>query len=271
LSFCEPDFRIQDLLEIGHSQLFSSNFDFNFFTHNAAQLFVRFECRLRGYTRLMKRVFFLSPAHAGGKRAAMLINARGTFELARQVQIGAASLGDVFSFCSGLYFRGKLAYARHFAEPPEGIPGVQIITPSRGVVDAETLIGTSDLSEFAEVPVDIHEPRFTYPLKQSIQSMPGIDSSEIILLGSVATGKYADTLLPILGERLLFPAEFAGRGDMSRGALLLRCVATNTELSYSPLSGVRRSAAVRRLRRLHRQPIPPEPATQANPCRLFRD
>jgi len=106
------------------------------------------------------------------------------------------------------------------------------------------LIGTSDLSEFAEVPVDIDEPRFIYPLKQSVQSMPGIDSSEVILLGSVATGKYTDTLLPILGERLLFPAEFAGRGDMSRGALLLRCVATNTELSYLPLSGARRSAAV---------------------------
>jgi hypothetical protein len=192
----------------------------------------------------MKRIFFLSPAHAAGKRAAMLINPRGTFELARQVQIGAASLGDVFAFCSGLYFRGKLAYARHFAEPPEGLAGVQIITPSRGVVAAETLVGSSDLSEFAEVPVHTDEPRFTGPLKESVQSMSGIDSSEVILLGSVATGKYADTLLPILGERLLFPADFAGRGDMSRGALLLRSVATNKELPYLPVSRARRSAAV---------------------------
>jgi hypothetical protein len=62
----------------------------------------------------MKRIFFLSPAHSGGKRAAMLTRPGATFELARQVQIGAASLGDVFAFCSGLYFRGKLAYARRF-------------------------------------------------------------------------------------------------------------------------------------------------------------
>jgi len=187
----------------------------------------------------VKRIFFLSPAHSGGKRAAVLVSSRGTFELARQVQIGAASLGEVFAYCSGLYFRGKLAYARHFAEPPEGIPGVQIITPSRGVVAAETLIGASDLCEFADVPVDTEEPRFTGPLKDSVQSMTGIDSSEVILLGSVATGKYADTLLPILGERLLFPADFAGRGDMSRGALLLRCVATNKELPYMPLARAR--------------------------------
>ncbi len=183
-----------------------------------------------------KRIFFLSPAHSGGKRAAILARPEATFELARQVQIGAASLGDVFAFCSGLYFRGKLAYAHHFAEPPEGIHGVQIITPSRGLVAAETLIGTRDLSEFAEVPVETKEPRFTGPLKQSIQAMSTFDSSEVILLGSVATGKYTDTLLPILGERLLFPVDFAGRGDMSRGALLLRAVATNAELRYAPVT-----------------------------------
>jgi len=180
----------------------------------------------------MKRIFFLSPAHSGGKRAGILISSKGNFELARQVQAGAASIGDIFAFCSGLYFRGKLAYARHFADPPEGVAGVQIITPSRGVIGAETLVGVSDLSEFAQVPVDTDEPRFTGPLTHSVQSLPGLDSTEVILLGSVATGKYSDTLFPILGERLLFPADFIGRGDMSRGALLLRCVAANRELSY---------------------------------------
>jgi hypothetical protein len=73
------------------------------------------------------------------------------------------------------------------------------------------LIGIADLSEFAEVPVHTKEPRFTDPLKRSIQEMAILASSEVILLGSVATGKYTDTLLPILGERLLFPADFAGR------------------------------------------------------------
>jgi hypothetical protein len=206
LSLGESDFRIQDLPEVGHSQLLSCNLDFDILAHRPAHLFLRFDRRLRGYKRLMKRIFFLSP-HCGGKRAAMLVSSMGTFELARQVQIGAASLSDVFAFCSGLYFRGKLAYARHFAKPPEGISGVQIITPSRGVVARETLIGISDLCEFATVPVDTNEPRFTGPLKDSVQSMTGIDSFEVILSGSVATGKYADTLLPILGERLLFPRQ----------------------------------------------------------------
>jgi hypothetical protein len=187
----------------------------------------------------MKRIFLLSPAHSGGKRAAMLTRPGANFELARQLQIGAASLGDVFAFCSGLYFRGKLAYARYFAEPPEGISGVQVITPSRGLLAAETLIGTRDLSEFARVPVDTKEPRFTDPLKKSVQALSPFDSSEVILLGSVATGKYKDTLLPMLGERLLFPADFAGRGDMSRGALLLRSVAGNQELHYVRVARLR--------------------------------
>jgi hypothetical protein len=184
----------------------------------------------------MKRIFFLSPAHSGGKRAAMLTRPGANFELAVQLQIGAASLGDVFAFCSGLYFRGKLAYARHFAARSQGLAEVQIITPSRGLVSADTLIGVHDLSEFATVPVDSKEPRYTVPLRQSLQAIPNFDSSEVILLGSVATGKYTDTLLPILGQRLLFPEDFAGRGDMSRGALLLRSVAANRELNYIPIA-----------------------------------
>jgi hypothetical protein len=184
----------------------------------------------------MKRIFLLSPAHSGGKRAAMLTMPGATFELARQVRVRAARLDEVFKFCSGLYFRGKLAYARHFAEPPEGISGVQIITPSRGLPAAETLIGITDLTEFSTVPIDTKEPRFTGPLKQSIQAISAFCSFEVILLGSVATGKYTDTLLPILGPRLMFPADFAGRGDMSRGALLLRSVAANQELRYAPVA-----------------------------------
>jgi hypothetical protein len=165
----------------------------------------------------------------------MLIRPGATFELAQQVQIGAARLGDVFAFCSGLYFRGKLAYANRFADPPDTFSKVQIITSSRGLVAAETLIGIRDLSEFAAIPVHPKEPRFTDPLKRSMEEMATLASSEVILLGSVATGKYTDTLLPILGERLLFPAAFAGRGDMSRGALLLRSVAEGKELPYIPI------------------------------------
>jgi hypothetical protein len=61
--------------------------------------------------------------------------------------------------------------------------------------------------------------------------------SEVILLGSIATGKYVDVLLANFGERLRFPADFVGRGDMSRGGLMLRCAADRQELSYLPVAG----------------------------------
>jgi hypothetical protein len=187
----------------------------------------------------MERIFLLSPARSAGKRAAMLTRPAATFELARQVQIRSASLGDVFAFCSGLYFRGKLAYARHFAKAPEGIDGVQIITPSRGLVDSDFQVGPGELAEFAAVAVDSREPRYTEPLRLSVASLLATGSFEVVLLGSVATGKYVDTLLPLLGERLLFPSEFLGRGDMSRGALMLRAVRANQELEYKPALQVR--------------------------------
>jgi hypothetical protein len=188
----------------------------------------------------MSRIFLLSPAHSGGKRAAVLTRSAATFELARQVQIGGATLGDVFTFCSGLYFRGKLTYARHFAESPLA---VRIITPSRGLLPPDTLIGTPDLSEFAAVAVDSAEPRFTGPLRATSLQLAAIGASDVVLLGSVATGKYLDTLLPIFGERLLFPKDFAGRGDMSRGALLLRAVVAGRELSYVPVAPILRGRA----------------------------
>jgi hypothetical protein len=182
----------------------------------------------------------------------MLTRPQASFELARQVQIGAATLGDVFVFCSGLYFRGKLTYARTFAQTPNGLEGVQVITPSRGLVSAEQLVGTEDLREFASVEVDSAEERFTKALQESLVELIREPTCEVVLLGSVATGKYVDTLLPALGERLLFPSEFVGRGDMSRGALMLRSAALGQELDYIPVAG-----AVRRGRRPSRlAPMP---------------
>lgn len=191
----------------------------------------------------MKRVFLLSPAHSGGKRAAMLMRPQASFELARQVQIGAAALGDVFAFCSGLYFRGKLAYARCFAQASEDI---LVITPTRGLLAAETAVGIADLQDFANVPVDSRDARFTGPLLATAEALAASRPHEVVLLGSVATGKYLDTLLPVFGERLLFPAAFLGLGDMSRGALLLRSTAARQELAYARANGVVRKSHSRR-------------------------
>ena len=192
----------------------------------------------------MSRIFLLSPAHSGGVRAGLLTRPEAAFELALRVRAGKANVGEVFSFCSGLYFRGKLAYARHFAQAPKGITGVQVITTSRGLVPADMELGMDELREFAAVPVDINEPRFTAPLEQSVRELARQFEGEIVLLGSIATGKYVDCLLPILGQRLLFPEEFIGRGDMSRGGLMLRCAAQGEQLHYIPVEG-----AVRRGRR----------------------
>jgi hypothetical protein len=178
----------------------------------------------------------------------MLLRPEATFELARRVQIGDAALGEVFAFCSGLYFRGKLAYARHFARPPGGASGAQVITPSRGLLPWDSPVNADCLREFASAPVDVSEPRYVEPLTASAVALARLDVDEIVLLGSIATGKYVDCLLPHFGERLRFPGEFVGRGDMSRGGLLLRCVADNAELSYIPVLGaIRRGTRPRKL------------------------
>ncbi len=95
----------------------------------------------------MSRVFLLSPAHCGGKRAALLLNERATFDLAARLRSpGGVTLGEAFSFVSGLYFRGKLAYAVRFARAPAGVAGAQVITTNRGLLLPETPVGLLDLA-----------------------------------------------------------------------------------------------------------------------------
>ena len=186
------------------------------------------------------RTFLLSPAYAGGQRARMILRDQAQFPLARKLRgKSGAPIADVFTFLSGLYFRGKIAYANAFARPARGTSGVLVITPTRGLIDARTRIRLDDLREFGEV--DIHEahPRYRMPIERDARhlatKLPA--QSEVILLGSIATGKYVDVLLDNFGQRLRFPAEFVGRGDMSRGGLMLRCAADRQELSYVPVAG----------------------------------
>jgi hypothetical protein len=182
--------------------------------------------------------FLLSPAYAGGQRAQMLLNERAQFDLARRLRNGGeVSLGEAFTFLSGLYFRGKLAYANAFARPD--LSRVLVITPTRGLVPAATLVTLADLREFAEVDIDEADPRYRRPLERDLRRLVRqlTPRCQVVLLGSVATGKYVSVLLEILRERIQFPAEFVGRGDMSRGGLLLRCAVDRTELGYIPVQG----------------------------------
>jgi hypothetical protein len=191
------------------------------------------------------RVFLLSPAHCGGERARLLLSERAQFDLARRLRSPTgAPLGEVFSFLSGLYFRGKLAYARAFARAPRAAgrgaaDGVLVITPGAGLWPADTPVDLEILRAFAAVDVAVANARYREPLEETAHTLRRRLGArgEAVLLGSIASAKYVDVLGAVFGERLLFPPEFVGRGDMSRGGLLLRCARAGSELPYVPVLG----------------------------------
>jgi len=186
-----------------------------------------------------RRIFLLSPASTGGKRAALLFNERAEFAVAQKVRSGpGAPIGEVFSFLSGLYFRGKLAYANAFQNPPARVGGIHVITPTDGLCSPDLMIRLADLERFATVPIEADEPRYRIPLDRDSRALATAIGSKcaVVLLGSVATGKYVDALLPVFGPRLVFPREFVGRGDMARGGMLLQRAASGEEFSYLPVS-----------------------------------
>ena len=190
----------------------------------------------------------MSPASCSGLRARLVFNPKARFDVAERLRSAeGAPLGDVFTFLSGLYFRGKLTYARRYARPPEGTPGVLIITAGSGLVQADEPVTLRHLERFARVPIDAAEERYRRPLARAARALAqGADGCEVVLLGSIASGKYVDILGKVFGERLLFPSDFVGRGDMSRGGLLLRRAREGAELEYRPVLGA--------VRRGHRPP-----------------
>jgi hypothetical protein len=183
------------------------------------------------------RIFLLSPASLRGKRAGYLLNG-GDSDLSRRLRSSeGATLGELFAFVSSLYFRGKLAYARAFADPPPGLPGSLVIAPGLGLKPPEDRVTLDGLRRIAEVPIDAGDERYRRPLERDARDLalragPSLD---VVLLGSVASSKYADVLLPVFGSRLRFPAAFVGRGDMSRGGLMLRSAESRLELDYAVL------------------------------------
>jgi hypothetical protein len=203
----------------------------------------------------MNQVFLLSPARCDGERARLLLNPTASFELAQRIRSQpGAPLGEVFSFLSGLYFRGKLSYARTFGRRPRDAESSFVITTDRGLTHPDVHVRRDDLLAFSEVDIAAGDERYLGPLRRDAERLAAEISAKtrIVLLGSIATGKYADVLTHVFGERLVFPIEFVGRGDMSRGGLLLRCVAEGRELEYQPVLG-----AVRRGKRPPKLAPPP--------------
>lgn len=189
---------------------------------------------------MKSRVFLLSPAHCGGERAQLVLREGAQFELARRLRTReGAPLGEVFSFMSGLYFRGKLAYARRFAQPVTDLGGIMVITPCQGLQSPDVRVGRALLRRYARVDIDPADARYRRPLLRDARALAArlndVPVCEVVLLGSVASEKYVEPLIQVFGERLVFPLDFVGRGDMSRGGLLLRCVTEGRELAYAPL------------------------------------
>jgi hypothetical protein len=187
------------------------------------------------------RIFLLSPANCRGRRAQQVLSPGARFALAEQLRSDrGAPLGELFAFVSGLYFRGKLTYARRFAAPPDPAgPGVHVITPNAGLRDPDTLVTRAAVRAFAGADVHPDNARYRQPLERSARALArdiGPDCG-VVLLGSIASPKYIEVLVDIFGERLLFPVDFVGRGDMSRGGLLLRKAAEGAELPYAPVAG----------------------------------
>ena len=196
------------------------------------------------------RVFLLSPARLDGERGKLLFNPATLFPVANALRTReGCAIGEVFRFVSGLYFRGKLAYANAFARAPDSAEwmrgGTLVITQNRGLVPAETRVCLEHLEAFASTDIKANEPSFRKPFERDARLVADSigDEGEVVLLGSIASAKYVDALVGVLGDRLLFPKEFVGRGDMSRGGLLLRCVDAKQELDYIPVKGAVRHGA----------------------------
>lgn len=162
----------------------------------------------------------------------MLLREAAEFDLSLRLRQGTATLGEVYSFISGLYFRGKLTYATAFGS-------ALVIAPGRGLIPPESLVDADELKRIGNVPVEEDHPPFRDPLLATAQEVlrAAGPRTEFVLLGSIATEKYTGPLLQVLGEQLLFPKEFVGRGDMSRGGLMLRSARSGEELAYVSLRG----------------------------------
>ena len=201
------------------------------------------------------RIFLLSPANCGGRRAQQALSPNARFDLAERLRAPeGVPLGELFAFISGLYFRGKLSYARRFAAVPDDATpvagsGVHIITPNAGLRSPDTHVTAEAVRVFATSDIDVVNESYRRPLEQSARALhDAVGDAQVVLLGSIASPKYVDVLLGIFGEQLCFPIDFVGRGDMSRGGLLLRQVAAGVELEYAPVAGaVRRGSRPPRL------------------------
>ena len=186
------------------------------------------------------RVFLLSPANCRGRRAQQVLSPKATFPVAARLRGEGVPIGDLFAHMSGLYFRGKITYARKFGR-------AFVITPDQGLVPAETAITSQVLMRFADAEIDAGIRRTALrssrrPARWASRPAPMRSSSCSAASPRRNTSRCCARFS---APRLVFPATFVGRGDMSRGGLLLRAAAASQELEYIPVIGAVRQGAVR--------------------------
>jgi hypothetical protein len=169
----------------------------------------------------------------------MVLRSEAKFDIACRLRRNGISIGELFSFLSGLYFRGKMSYAKAFGTASSGIPAAFVITPNRGLLPIDTIMTLSDFKASARVNIDPENLAYIRPFARDARRLAKLlgTDGQVIFLGSISTNKYTDVLLRAFGQQLLFPTDFVGRGDMSRGGLLLRCVSAREELEYEPVLG----------------------------------
>jgi hypothetical protein len=162
----------------------------------------------------------------------MLLRPEARFDLAVRLRREGAPVGEVFAFVSGLYFRGKLAYAAAFGPS-------RVITPDLGLLDPDELIQAEDVARFGAIDIARGSADFLEPFRRDVAGL--VHDGPVVLLGSLATGKYLDVLVPAFGDRLYAPADFPGMGDMKRGSVLLKAARAGQELPYAQITRGRRS------------------------------
>src|SRR5262245_13066213 len=138
-----------------------------------------------------EKIFLLSPASLTGERAKQLLSPAARFDTALRYQSPeGVPIEEAFAFLSSLYFRGKIAYARHFAGPS----GVLVIAPGFGLVPADWPLTAERMETLRRTPIDLKNPDYCEPMRRHAQTLKEAlpDETRVVLLGSIATGKYVD-------------------------------------------------------------------------------
>src|SRR5260221_11313593 len=114
-------------------------------------------------------IFLLSPAYLGGIRAKRLISPRAEFVAAQMYRSeGGVPIAMAFAFMSALYFRGKIAYALHFAQPGN----VFVIAPGVGLVPPAWPMNEERMKAMSRAPVDARKRRDRKPLRRDALHLP---------------------------------------------------------------------------------------------------